>query len=168
VGAHAIRRAGVEDAEIVATLNAAVQSLHADAHPDVFKPVDLPGATAAFRAWLADPAWYFMLVVDDDGAPTGYVGAHVIEYPENPFMPGRAFLRLDQMAVLPECEGRGYGRALVRAVVDLARTLGIEEVQLSVWAFNERAQRLYQREGFQTTRLEMVLKVDSLALKKVE
>lgn len=163
----AIRRATVEDAATIARLNVAVHQVHVDAMPAFFEPVDLIAFEPAFAGFLADAAWFY-LIAEVAGAPVGYAAAREISYPPNPFITARAHLRLDQMAVLPEHEGKGYGRALVQAVRDLARTLGLDEIQLDVWSFNERAQRLYQGEGFETFRLEMRAKLDSPTLKNVE
>ena len=59
----------------------------------------------------------------------------------------RASLR--GMFVAPEAQGRGVGRALVDALVARARTLpGLERINLTVMADNDRAIRLYTRCGF--------------------
>ncbi|MGE5508844.1 MAG: GNAT family N-acetyltransferase [Chitinophagales bacterium] len=46
-------------------------------------------------------------------------------------------------------QGRGIGKALIEAILDLADNyLNLRRVQLDVWATNERAIRLYERYGF--------------------
>jgi ribosomal protein S18 acetylase RimI-like enzyme len=45
--------------------------------------------------------------------------------------------------------GRGIGEALTRAGLDLARELGVREVNLTTRPAREAANRLYQRLGFQ-------------------
>jgi RimJ/RimL family protein N-acetyltransferase len=49
----------------------------------------------------------------------------------------------------PLFEGRGAGRALMEALIELARERGGRRITLRVFAPNERAQRLYERLGFQ-------------------
>lgn len=163
-----VRRATPADAGTMSALNAIVQRLHHAAHPDIFAPADPGAAEQDFHAWLADPEWYGFLAEDPEHNPVGYVGAQVIRYPPTRFIRASAWLRLDQMAVLPDVEGQGYGTALVHRVKQLAFELGIEDIQLNVWSFNERAQAFYQREGFEVFRLEMRAKVDSPTLKNVE
>jgi len=52
--------------------------------------------------------------------------------------------------VREELQGRGIGRALLTALLDLADNwLGLTRVQLEVMAENERAIRLYERLGFE-------------------
>lgn len=53
------------------------------------------------------------------------------------------------MAVAPDFGGRGLGRALVQAVLDLARsTDGVQQVGLTVSEGNNPAIALYERCGF--------------------
>lgn len=58
---------------------------------------------------------------------------------------------LFRMYVSAESAGKGVGRALVQAVIDRARVLpGMEQINLTVVASNERAVRLYASVGFAT------------------
>jgi GNAT superfamily N-acetyltransferase len=65
--------------------------------------------------------------------------------------PGYGFVAEDvpelSIAVTSDWRGRGLGRALLRAVVDLARSEGLARVSLSVERANHAA-RLYAAEGF--------------------
>ncbi len=56
------------------------------------------------------------------------------------------------IGVLPEQQGRGLGRQLLRWSVERLRAIGVREVALSVNGRNERALRLYETEGFVRTR----------------
>ncbi|UZJ24171.1 GNAT family N-acetyltransferase [Rhodococcus antarcticus] len=51
--------------------------------------------------------------------------------------------------LLPEHWGRGYGTEVTRLVLEHAfGELGLHRVELSVFAFNPRAQRAYEKAGF--------------------
>jgi ribosomal protein S18 acetylase RimI-like enzyme len=54
------------------------------------------------------------------------------------------------IAVVPERRGQGIGSALLRRVVEEALGARLRSVSLDVAAHNERAIRLYEREGFVT------------------
>ena len=71
-------------------------------------------------------------------------------------LPGRKFadvardgeLEFRMLAVDPTARGRGVGEALVRAVLDRARTLALPRVILSSQQRMTAAHRLYERLGF--------------------
>jgi ribosomal protein S18 acetylase RimI-like enzyme len=56
-----------------------------------------------------------------------------------------------ELWVPPRLQGRGYGRALVRAAQRAAREHGVRSVSLSVLGFNTPARRLYESDGFVVT-----------------
>ena len=53
------------------------------------------------------------------------------------------------IGLLAEHRGKGLGERLARAALDAARAIGIERVELGVYATNERAIALYERLGFE-------------------
>lgn len=57
--------------------------------------------------------------------------------------------RLATMGALPAARGSGAAPALLDDFVGRARAQGMTEVELEVFAQNERARRLYQRHGFE-------------------
>lgn len=58
---------------------------------------------------------------------------------------------LDSLAVLPQCRGRGIGRALLQKAVDEGMGRGLSPT-LAVDPANKRAQRLYRSLGFRHVR----------------
>src|SRR6185295_11111428 len=60
----------------------------------------------------------------------------------------RPLLNVHDLAVLPDCRGRGVGRALLGAVDDAARERGCVKVTLEVQENNRRARRIYEAAGF--------------------
>lgn len=78
-------------------------------------------------------------------------------YPKETF--GTTRLHLNHIAVLPEFAGKGLGKQLMAAVMDLAAELHIAEISLDVSANNEAAVSLYQKLGFVTERLSCVKKL---------
>jgi RimJ/RimL family protein N-acetyltransferase len=54
-----------------------------------------------------------------------------------------------RIALPPQAIGRGYGTEATRAVVDHGfAVLGLHRIELEVYAFNSRAQRVYEKCGF--------------------
>ncbi len=59
------------------------------------------------------------------------------------------------MYVVPEARGRGYGRALMDAILDLARSQrGLERLIIAVTVGNDAARQLYLAAGFVPTYVE--------------
>ena len=53
------------------------------------------------------------------------------------------------IGMLAEVRGRGLGRRLMREAIEAARGLGMERIELEVFASNARAIALYESVGFQ-------------------
>lgn len=92
-----------------------------------------------FDNYAATPGVALYLGRDPSGAAVSYVG--VTNF--------RSWGHLDRIAVVPEAQGRGYGRqSLDWAVLVLAEG-GARRIGLSTQSRNERSRRLYDRYGFQ-------------------
>jgi diamine N-acetyltransferase len=143
---HILRASDRHLSDIV-DLNRVVQDLHANREPGHFRPFDEAAVAEFVRNALGDPAVTFLLAVDGD-TPLGYALVRVQERAGHAFARPRTFLELEQIAVAPEARQRGVGSALIDKAFALAKSLGIPDLELSVWDFNEDAQRLFQRKGF--------------------
>ena len=78
------------------------------------------------------------LVAEEDGRIVGFAGAWMILDESH----------MTNIAVLPECRGRGTGRRLMTALMQYASNLGVSYMSLEVRAGNEKAQALYKSLGF--------------------
>lgn len=99
---------------------------------------------AAVDGVLRDPARGALLLGRLDGAAVGVAYVSWIWSLEH----GGRSAWLDELYVVPRHRGRGVGRALLLAALDLARAERCAAVDLEVDAGHARAARLYQREGF--------------------
>lgn len=97
-----------------------------------------PWSAATFAGELAREDRHYRVAVDGGGEVVGYGGIAVLA--------GDAHVM--GLAVLPAAQGRGWGGALLAAVVDAARAVGCGGVTLEVRPSNTAAQRLYRRAGF--------------------
>src|SRR6266478_2115987 len=80
-----IRRASATDADLLSSLNADVQAIHASALPWHFKPpgpATFPPAAAA--AVLAQPD-NLVFIAEIDSLPAGYAYAEIVRRPESSF-----------------------------------------------------------------------------------
>jgi diamine N-acetyltransferase len=157
-----IRRATIDDAEVIATLCAPVQQIHVDARPDFFRSWSSGAVSAEIVNHFVDILYnpdHYVFIAALEGDPVGYIYAQIISRPENPFTHELNYIMVDQMSVSPEHRSQGYGELLMKRVFDLAREKRISRVMLIVWSFNERAREFYQRLGFATSmeRMEITL-----------
>lgn len=152
-----VREAVPGDAEDISVLAAEVQTLHATAHPRIFRPAGPhtfpPGM---IRERLATPGHVFWVAVVD-GTIAGYAYATVRRELETPWQHAATVCTLDQMGVAAEHRRRGIGAGLVEAVRRAAAAHGAAEVRLNVWAFNASARAFYRRCGFVTAHERMWL-----------
>ncbi len=81
---------------------------------------------------------------EDDGNLTGFVQC----YPLFSTVRLAPLWRLNDLFVTPRARGRGVGRALMRAAVDLARAEGVQHLALATGIDNRTAQALYASEGW--------------------
>jgi GNAT superfamily N-acetyltransferase len=110
----------------------------ADFLETVFGPTGMP-------VEMQDPELAF-LVAEEDGRLVGYckVGALHMDVDSG----GRRALELRQLYVRGTHQGRGIAPKLMDWGLAELRRRGAEDVYLSVWSENARAQRFYARYGF--------------------
>jgi GNAT superfamily N-acetyltransferase len=142
-----IRPAVPGDERSLAVLNGIVQQLHVTSRPDFFKPAPLAEVTAWFRSLLDKPTASIWLA-EEAGSPVGYVLALLHEHAANPFCPSRRWCEIDQIAVRPDRQRQGVGRALIEQALAWARARGAGDIELSTWSFNVSAQHMFRGLGF--------------------
>ncbi|WP_138464410.1 GNAT family N-acetyltransferase [Poseidonocella sp. HB161398] len=100
---------------------------------------------SVIEARLADDPAKFKLVAEIGGRVAGY--GELETWPDRPRLCHGG--EVDMVATHPAFRGRGVGRALLAAMVDLSdRWLQLSRLQLFVWEGNDRAIRLYEEFGF--------------------
>lgn len=135
-----LRAFEIADAAELVTWFADATELARFAGPDVVFPLD----TVDLAGWLATPDLTMWSAVADD-AP-GRLAGHV-QLRRLDAVTGR----LCRVAVSPALRGRGLGRPLVGAVLDVAREAGLARVTLGVRDDNAPALRVYSSLGFRDT-----------------
>jgi L-phenylalanine/L-methionine N-acetyltransferase len=56
---------------------------------------------------------------------------------------------LGGVAIHPDFGGKGFGKLMMQAIIDLGKQNGLKRIELSTATINEKAIRLYERVGFQ-------------------
>ena len=145
-----VRLATPDDLEALVRLMAAVQVLHADALPDVFR-AELDEAAA--RTMLANPLREDrVFVAERMRSAVGYAWLAFVERAADVAMRERRFAYINHIGVVPDLRGRGIGRALVAAAREEAAARDVVEIGVDWWHFNAAAGAFFARVGFEPRR----------------
>lgn len=144
-----IVKASLADLDGIVRLNAVVQQIHTENVPGRFCPVNADAIRQQMHKAFLDPEILFFVAIEEETVQ-GYVMVHRCERAETAYSYQRSFLELEQIAVLPDARKHGIGSALVDQVFAYAKSLGLNRVELSVWAFNATAQRFFTSKGLST------------------
>jgi ribosomal protein S18 acetylase RimI-like enzyme len=130
-----VRRAGVEDAAVIARLLHDFNTEYDEPTPDV--------ATLSERArqLLADGEMTVLLAGEEP------VGLALIRFRPSIWMEGPDTY-LEELYVAPAVRGRGIGRALLEAAMDAAREAGAAHIELTTGETDTAARALYKSAGF--------------------
>ena len=150
-----IRRALPEDYENLLPLFEEVDAYHRAHHPWLFKEPDGPARDRAYYQNVLESEGHYLLVGELDGALVGLVVVIVKDAPDIPILVPRRYAVIDNLVVRSDLQRSGYGEQLMEAAHDLAREAGATSVELNVFAFNQGAQRFYERLGYDTVTYKM-------------
>ena len=147
--AATIRRAGLDDAPVLATLGArtfteSFGQLYSDEDLQAF--IDESHTPAAYGRVLTDPA-YALWLAEDDGHAVGYALAGPSGLPHADVAPGDGELK--RLYMLASAQGGGVGARLFEQALAWLERAGPRTLWISVWSENYGAQRFYARYGFQ-------------------
>jgi ribosomal protein S18 acetylase RimI-like enzyme len=143
-----IRRASIEDAQLLADLGART---FAETFATDNTPEDMEAYTAAsfslerLAEELHDPLSIFF-IAEVEGRAAGYAKMHPGETPES--VEGPQPIELVRLYVAAAWLGRGVGPALMRHCLEEARESGFQTIWLGVWERNHRAQAFYRKWNF--------------------
>ena len=132
---------------LLADLNKDLHQYHCALEPKVFKPYERETMLKWFEQLMAEETTYAYVAYREDQT-LGFVLAMLKTEEENNFKYANRYLYLDQIWVNENVRQAGVGRQLVQKVSDLARDLGIEEIQVDHWSRNQTAAAFFSDWGF--------------------
>lgn len=95
---------------------------------------------------LRHPSPERSIIVAED--PPGVIAGYVFSTTKQDYFTGREHAHIEVLTVAEAAEGRGIGRALLQAAESWAQSRGYGHITLNVFTVNERARRIYQRNGY--------------------
>lgn len=103
------------------------------------------------------------MVMVQDGVIIGTSG-----FGKSRVMEMKGFGEIISIYLLPEYMGKGYGRLLLRAVIDELKRMGFDKVFLWVLEENNGARRFYEKFGFVQTERCLLNNIGGKELKEVQ
>ena len=139
----------------IALLNDAVQKMHAERHPEVFKyPTDAAEMEKFFRDIIsAENNFIFLARISEQ--TVGYVWGEIQRRSENVFKYDNKWMYIHQLSVEPDYHRKGVGRSLMNALNNVARENGISKFVLDSWAFNKEGHTFFEELGFSCFKISM-------------
>jgi ribosomal protein S18 acetylase RimI-like enzyme len=141
-----LRRALPEDAELIHDLARIIW-------PPTFKEIlskeqlsymlDWMYAPDTLRAQITDGHEFYIV---EDSLPLGFMGIELNH-------PKHGFVKIHKLYVLPECQGKGFGKALIDHAMSRGREEGMHTLLLNVNRYN-KAVSFYKKIGFTIDREE--------------
>ena len=140
------RQATESDLSTLCVLGAEVNGFHHEARPDIFAAsVPVTRQVDFWRGSLGREGTT-TIVAQADSVLVGLANASIV-VETSPLFLALRYARVGTVGVTATHRGLGIGRQLMQHVEAWARQQGATEVHLNVWAFNDRARRLYDELG---------------------
>ncbi|UCC17529.1 MAG: GNAT family N-acetyltransferase [Dehalococcoidales bacterium] len=135
--------------------------VHSEALPQVFRQVSGPARTEEYFTDLIRDKNSILFVAIYQEHLAGLITVNVREYPNVPIMIPRTYPYIGDIVVAEKYRRKGIGQMLMNRVQSWAKEKGIFQLELNVWAFNERAISFFEKSGYTTSRHQMWKRVDS-------
>ena len=154
-----MRRAGLEDVDLIVALAMEVQQLHREHDPVTYREPDVALMRPHYRDRLGAEGVVAFLAEAGEGNAIGYVITAERSAAATALTNAARYVELGEIGVAHGHRSRGVGRALHDRVVSHWASEGVTEIRLTVIAFNERARHHYERLGFVETNRRMSLRL---------
>lgn len=155
-----IKKASKKDMGILNALNKEVQDLHHAIFPKKFKPHSIADMSEIFKKFLEDKNSTILIAyseTSETNEPMGYIMYEDRRYKETGFTFAYRSLYIHHISVNKEFQGKGLGKKLIQVVIDKAKELKIDCVELDVWTQNKSAKEFFKNLGFKAFNEKMLL-----------
>lgn len=147
-GGLTVRTAAPGDYTAIWNLWVALQTLHTEAEPAIYRHPDNESAFQDyFKSVLLGGDWD-ALVAERNGEVVGYIVLREIKREPDLLHYARHWLEVEQLSVAKGARRIGVAAALLEQARLIARRRGIDHIQVGVRAFNPVAVEAYERLGF--------------------
>lgn len=150
-----LRAADAGDLAAIFDMFVQVQSIHAEAEPDFFRPPERDEAFEQYYEGIMNDPEQFLVIALSGGAAAGHVQYFMGTRPKSIYRPERRFAYIHQLVVSEDFRRTGCGTALIDHVKQDARKQGIAMLGIDFWSFNGPARRCFESAGFKVNQEHM-------------
>ena len=151
-----VRIARPTDIPGILAIAAQVQAFHADAYPDIFRPVPAEGLPEQpFREAIAASAESVLVAMSYDEL-VGYARLERQTRPESAIKYARAQLYVHEIGVRADRRRVGVGTRLMAEIRAIALAEGLASIAIEAMASNISARNFYAAQGFHEQRSVLV------------
>lgn len=156
-----IRRARVKDYIGISTLMDELHTQHVKGRPDIYRALQPRLEPSEYEEWLETDTRYLFVAEDlEAGEIVGFASAQWQQIRNLNVLLDRDMLYINEVVVDRKWQGKGVGQRIMTELIELAKELQADSVELTVSAFNEGAQAFYEKLGFavRSSRMEYILR----------
>lgn len=150
-----IRNAKYSDSDGLLHLLEQIAAYHKAGRPDIFKAGCAKYTKGEIEEILDDEYKPVFVAADESNNILGYVFCKVIKYKSHAVFNDYNSLYIDDFCVDESVRGQHIGKRLFETVKHYAKELGVYNITLNVWEFNENAMKFYESCGMTTQRRNM-------------
>ena len=143
-----IVKATVNDYKAVLPLFQGLDDLHTNLESERFKPYSGPARTKnAYDFYILgeDRALFLALI---DGEAIGFINLWIVNIEEKRIHIGRSYAHMDNIYVTPNYRRKGVAEKLLAQAKDWCKEVGVDKIELQVYAVNADAIAWYDAHGF--------------------
>ena len=149
-----IRYAKEKDIAKISDLLSQVDMVHHKGRPDIFK-IGKKYSENEIKELIKDKQRPILVSVDEEDEVMGYCFCIFQEQKNNTVLNDVKTLYIDDLCVDEVLRGKGIGRRLYEAAVNLAKENDCYNLTLNVWSCNESALRFYEALGMSSQKIVM-------------
>jgi diamine N-acetyltransferase len=143
-----IREATKNDYDAVHRIQRQVHEMHTKKRPDHYQMADTTLDRQYFNS-LIDGENTKVFILEED-QPLAYTILTVKDPVERPILIPKKVVYMDDFGVDQAFRGKGLGKRFFGEVVEYAKTIGADSLELGVWEFNEDAIKFYESMNLKT------------------
>lgn len=146
-----IRKGKLDDISEVNVLRKEVNDLHVKGEPGIFKGFSFE-LQEYIKQFVGDDKKKSFIVYEENGKICGYAMLEIIKKEETSYKYATKYLEVHELGISKNNKGKGYGKQLINEVKRIASELGVNEIRLDAWTFNQHAIEFYKRNDYKVYR----------------